>query len=416
MSIGIIIIGDEVLLGRTQDTNTSWLGRYLFSQGLSLSLALTVGDDPQAIKDALNFMLKKVQLAVTSGGLGPTRDDITKQVLAEFFDAPLEENTKACEIVKKNYERHGKSWDSKSNNYHLIPRKFIPLNNPLGLAPGLAFKRDEKLILSAPGVPKEFQAMASKEFLSYLPRTSSKRSPNNRKIIIRTSFIQEEEIFYTITPKLWDRLSTFGKVSSLPNSTGVDILVMLRDRGNLASESEKEIRQLLEHSPLQKYIWSWQDRRLEEIIVEKAQEKALTFCFAESCTGGLAASRITDVPGSSTVFMGSFVTYANNLKTNVLSVSSKTLSNTGAVSVSTVNEMAQAARKLSHAHAAISFSGIAGPSGGSIEKPIGTVAISLATNQDVCGKLYRFQGDRSRLKQNFSQMGLLLLLRWIQNS
>ena len=415
MDIGLIVIGDEVLWGRTQDTNTSWLGRYLFSQGLSLQLSLIVGDDPQAIKDALNFMLERTSVVITSGGLGPTRDDITKQVLADAFNAPLAKNTKASEIVKEHYRRRGKSWNPESNNYHFIPRGFTPLNNPLGLAPGLFFKRDETLILSGPGVPREFQSMASKDFLPLL-RTSVVKKAANYRIIIRTSIVQEEQIFYTMLPKLWDQLTAFGKVSSLPNSTGVDILITVRGHRDQAKESEENIRQLLKQTPLYKYIWSWEDRCLEEIIVEKAQEKGLTFCFAESCTGGLAASRITDVSGASAVFMGSFVSYANNLKTSVLGVSEKTLAEFGAVSVPVSDEMAQAARELSHVDVAVSFSGIAGPSGGSLDKPVGVVALSLATENGVSGELYRFQGDRLRLKQHFAQMGLLLLHRWIQEA
>ena len=408
MLIGLIVIGDEILWGRTRDTNTAWLGRYLFSQNLSLHFALSVGDHPQSIKTALHFMLAKVDIIITSGGLGPTRDDITKQVLADTFHTPLKECTKARAMAEANYNSRGKNWNPQSNHYHLIPKGFSPIHNPVGLAPGLSFQKDNNLILAGPGVPREFQSMFSTEFCPLIKNLSGFKEEFSR-LTIRTTGLSEEDLFYNLAPDLWDQLRIFGKISSLPHPTGIDILITLQGTKADIKKKEQQIRSVLKKSPLYPSIWSWSDQSTEESIVEKAREKNLTFCFAESCTGGLAASRITDIPGSSDVFLGSFVTYSNQLKKSILGVQEKTLLNYGAVSVPTANEMAQLAREKSNAHMALAFSGIAGPGGGSKSKPVGTVVISLATKNGVDGRPYRFQGERQQLKQYFAQMGLFLL-------
>ena len=409
LRIGLITIGDEILSGRTQDTNASWLARYLFKKGFCLSSVVTAGDDRESLSRAMDFSLGNNEIVFTSGGLGPTEDDRTKKIVAQFFGLPLADSEVALGIVRGNYERQKKSWNPRSY-YHQIPRSARPISNPVGLAPGLIIDQDDRLLLAAPGVPREFQAMVQGELFPYLrPRLPEGRE---QRMTIRSAGIEEEKIF--LNSSLWDQLSRFGKVSSLPGSVGVDIIVHF-DSHHLESK-KKEIKALLEESFLRPYIWTWDERSLEEVIVDEAQRKNLSFSFAESCTGGLAGHRITNVPGASSVFLGSFVTYSNELKIKALGVRESTLRSHGAVSVEVANEMAHGARERAQSAVGLSFSGLAGPGGGGSEgRPVGMLAVSVATLGGVSGRISHAEGDRERRKWCFCRTGLLWLLETLKS-
>ena len=405
ISVGFVAVGDELLQGRRAENNGAWLGRRLISQGLALHLATVVGDHGPAIASCLGSMLEQCRVVFVSGGLGPTEDDRTKEALAQTFGVPLVEDERAQALAKKHYESRGKAWHPGHNDYHLTPRGFTPVFNAKGLAPGFVHHRDGKLLLAAPGVPREFKAMVEGEFLPLLKAQGLLSSPSER-VAVRTSGIAEEDIFQRLDPSLWEKLSRFGPVSSLPTTGGVDIAVSLKVPGE-----RKALEAILRESPLSPHIWSWEEGPLEELIVRRAQGPRKSFALAESCTGGLAACRITDVPGASEVFLGSFVTYANALKVSVLGVKEETLRAHGAVSGEVAREMAQGARERSGAHLALAFSGVAGPGGGTAETPVGSLHLGLVGPEGVRGQKCRFQGDRRELKERFVQAGLLLLLK-----
>lgn len=416
LNVSMIVIGDEILNGRTTDLNGSWLSKFLFKTGLNLSSLRFIHDDVDEINKALLDSMNESDIVITSGGIGPTLDDKTKKTLAAFFDKKIVERSDVAEVVTKNYIQFGRSWNPGLNHYHFFPEDFIATNNPRGLAPGIAyFENDKKkLILAAPGVPREFSEMVEVEFLPLMKKFFAERFLQNFQSVIRTKGIAEEKIFFELCPNLWRELLKFGKVSSLPHTIGIDIVVSYN--GNLLEHENKqaEIKNLIMHSDLAPHVWQYGDRPLNEMVLDLAILKKFRFAFAESCTGGLVSSKITDLPGASEVFMGSVVSYANTAKIHLLNVAKATIDQFGAVSEQTAIEMAIGARRQFDCDFSISISGIAGPGGGSKNKPVGTVVIGYASEFESGAHTFLFPGDRIRRKDRFCDIALLSLLELMQ--
>ncbi len=414
MTIELIIIGDEILSGRTQDANLAWFAPWLFKKGLSLSHVSIVKDDPEQILTAFKTAWQRSTIIITSGGIGPTLDDLTKTIMAEFAGKSLKEDATARQIVENNYQRIAREWTPQTNAYHLIPQDFIATDNPVGLAPGLVYLDEGKALMAAPGVPKEFSRMLEDVFFPLLDSKGFKLIGDQEQIVLRTYGVPEEKIFGELCPTLWQQLEVYGKVSSLPHITGVDILITFEDRSNSVRYLE-EIKTIVESSAVAPHVWQWGQLSLEELIIERARSKGKTFCFAESCTGGLAASRITDIAGSSDVFLGSVVSYANSSKEKFLDVADEKIKKYGAVSEQVALAMAEAAREKFSADFCISFSGIAGPGGGTVEKPVGLICQALSTNSRNESRSLHFKGDRIKLKERFAMYGLFWLLKELES-
>ncbi len=410
----IVIIGDEVLSGSIQDKNIRPLTQWLNELGFECNEVVITRDNEELLLASLKRAWESSDLVISTGGLGPTRDDITKQVLGRLSGSTMKESTKARALVEELYERRGKSWHRELNHYHIIPEKVEVFDNPKGFAPGLMLKEKGKLFLATPGVPRELYAMMEETLLPLIKKQFPHLDDREQLVTFRTFGVPEEVIFGELCPDLWDELEQFGKVSSLPQMMGVDIHILLKNRENFEEQREQLI-QKLKASALAKNIWSYERKLLEEMIVERAKEKGLTLGFAESCTGGLVAHRMTNVSGSSSVFMGSLVTYSNQAKIDCIAVSEETLNTHGAVSEETAREMAQGAREKLKVDIALSLTGIAGPSGGSEEKPVGTVCIGLATHKENRSKRYQFVGDRAMLKERFAQAALFKALELIED-
>lgn len=417
IKVSMIVIGDEILNGRTIDSNGSFLSKYLFKKGLELSSIKFIRDLEQDMIRALSEAMEESDVVITSGGIGPTLDDKTKKTFADFFGKKLIERDEVAAIVAENYHRFGRSWHREMNHYHIFPQDFIALKNPKGLAPGLAYFDPEKkkLLLSGPGVPREFFEMVDSEFLPYIARTFADGFRPNFQTVIRTHGVPEEKIFFELCPQLWEQLERFGKVSSLPHTIGVDIVVSYHGDEKDHQKKQKDITELINNGPLKDHVWQFGNSPLNERVLERALTKKKTFAFAESCTGGLCASKITDLPGASSAFWGSVVCYDNSVKKNVLKVKEETLKSFGAVSMQTAEEMASGVRSLLNVDYAVAITGIAGPEGGTTEKPVGTVAIAFAGANKNGSALFQFPGDRLRLKDRFSDRALLTLLELIES-
>lgn len=412
ISVSLVVIGDEILNGRTKDLNGSFLAKFLFEKGMHLSSMHFIKDDEAQMFDTFKKAMNEADVVMTSGGVGPTIDDKTKKVLANFFNQKIIEREDVAKIVTENYIRFGRSWQKNLNHYHFFPENFIAVNNPKGLAPGLAFfdQHSQKLFLSGPGVPREFQVMNEQEFLPLIKNYFQDRFVMNRQTVIRTTGIPEEKIFNELCPTLWDDLEKFGKVSSLPHTIGIDIVISYEGDDEFYQQNHQAIIQLIKGSPLASYVWQFGNIPLPHLVLNKAKELKITFGFAESCTGGLTSSKITDLSGSSEVFYGSIISYDNKIKMKQLNVNESTLKNFGAVSIECAKEMALGARLNLGVDYAVSITGIAGPNGGSAEKPVGTVVIGFSTKEKTEAKIYQFPGDRVKLKDRFSDMALLTLL------
>lgn len=415
LSVSMIVIGDEILNGRTTDLNGSWLSKFLFKRGLELKSLRFIRDNVDEIDSALNMALSESEIVITSGGIGPTVDDKTKSTLANFFGKQIIERDDIAQIVTDNYRRFGRPWAKESNFYHFFPEDFIGINNPLGLAPGIGyFCPDKRLVMAAPGVPREFMAMVDEEFYPLIKKFFGDRLKENFQTVIRTQGVPEEKIFFELCPNLWDELSALGKVSSLPHTIGIDIVVSYQGNAQIHQEKNAEIKELIMKTPIASNVWQWGNVPVNELVLQKAKDKKITFAFAESCTGGLTSSKITDLSGSSEVFYGSIICYDNSVKEKVLGVKSETLKKYGAVSLEVAKEMAEGALKILNTDYAISTTGIAGPTGGSAEKPVGLVAIGYATKNKSGAYLFQFPGDRVRLKDRFSDKALLTLLELME--
>ncbi len=408
----MIVIGDEILNGRTTDLNGSFLSKYLFKKGLNFKALRFIHDDEEEINKALTDSMNESDIVITSGGIGPTLDDKTKKTLAAFFGKKIIERSDVAEIVTKNYQQFGRNWEPNQNHYHFFPEDFIATNNPRGLAPGIAYydEKRRKLIAAGPGVPREFTEIVDCEFFPLIKKIFSERIFEFQQTVIRTKGVAEEKIFNELCPTLWSDLERFGKVSSLPHTIGIDIVVSFTGNSELHKKNSAEIKKIIEAGALKDHVWQYGNRPINELVLEKALELKIDFSFAESCTGGLTSSKITDLAGSSNVFLGGAVTYSNESKTNILNVKQSTIEKFGAVSIEVATEMALGAKDKFKSNYAISLTGIAGPSGGSIEKPAGTVAIGYASHKKSGAKLFQFPGDRIRRKERFSDMALLILL------
>lgn len=414
--VDFIVIGNELLNGKISDRNTQELAKILNSNHLTLNQVKIIGDNKDQFNQALKDSLISSNIVITSGGLGPTKDDLTKKMLGDYFNRPLQESSDALTLAQEIYTRRGREYDKMILPYHILPVDFISLNNPIGFAPGLFYKDQEKLIFSTPGVPSEFKSMVDQVIVPIIEK-SFKREKNISQFTVRTWKVPESKIFSNeIDNTLWEKLSQFGEVSSLPHNFGVDIGVALEGSEFEINQKRRSLTSLITNSPISSYVWQFGNLSLSELIVKEATTKNLTIGFAESCTGGLCASMITDISGASKVFYGSVISYSNSVKIKSLQVKEETLTSYGAVSEQTALEMAMGAKAHLEVDIAISTTGIAGPLGGSKDKPVGTVGIGFSTSKESLSmsKIYHFQGTREVLKQRFANKALITLLELIR--
>jgi nicotinamide-nucleotide amidase len=412
MKFDLIVIGNELLNGKIQDLNSHFLAQQLYKQNHELNQVHVIADNEKQFLSTMKTAINQSDVIITCGGLGPTKDDLTKNMLAKFFNKEVLYSEQSYKVTTDHYKRGKREYDQKNIDYHNIPENFKAINNPVGFAPGLGYiDSEEKFVFACPGVPSEFQAMLTQEILPQLNINTSKVI---KHIIIKTWKVPEAKIFHELCPKLWDTLSSFGEVSSLPHFYGVDVAVKLvESTKEEIHQKEQKITALIKETKLAPYIWNIGPESLPEFIVKVATENKLTIGFSESCTGGLCASQITDISGSSSIFWGSIVSYANEVKIKSLTVSQETLKNHGAVSEQTALEMAIGAKKELGVDIAVSTTGIAGPGGGSAEKPVGTVGIGVCSEKSQTSQVYHFHGDRLTLKKRFSDRALVVLLEEI---
>ncbi|MBC74626.1 MAG: hypothetical protein CME64_01280 [Halobacteriovoraceae bacterium] len=415
MKIQLITIGNELLNGKIQDKNAFWLAQFCYEHHIDFTKNHIIPDNREAFFTALKEAWKDADLVITSGGLGPTKDDLTKDLLSEFFECPLKESDQAMEVTLNNYKKSKREYNPKQN-YSKIPDGFTALDNEIGYAPGLLFEKDSKMIAALPGVPAEFKTMFKDEVLKRANGRFQESENLKKHVIVKTYKAPEAMIFNKLAPELWDKLEAFGEVSSLPHPMGVDIGVKIEARDEEAlKQKEQQVIDCVNSSPIKDYIWHIGKESLEEVIIQKAKEKNMTLGFAESCTGGLCASRITDISGSSSVFLGSVIAYHNSVKENILNVNASTLKKYGAVSSETAWEMAQGARSALGADLVVTTTGIAGPGGATPDKPVGTIGVGYSSERKCAGDLHHFSDrDRVDMKYLFSQIALFTMLEQIQ--
>lgn len=414
MKIGLLVIGSEVLNGKVGDTNTKALADFLKLKHLEIFESMTVRDDEKAIHKGLSLLMNDCDVVVTSGGLGPTRDDITKQTIASFLGRTISYSADAEKIAAANYQKFDRPFPGKDHGYCYLPEGFVALNNSNGFAPNLYTKHGNKILVCGPGVPREFKAMLNDHFIKLVSEKLDKNS-YLETVLVRTKKIPEEKIFGEVDPELWNKLEKIGEVSSLPIVFGVDIGVKIHAGSQSELDQKREqVLKVFDKSPLKPAIWHVGYELLDEVIVQTANKKQITYGFAESATGGLCSNLVTNISGSSKTFMGSVVCYDEKVKENILGVNPKTITEKGVVSVECAKEMALGLKKALGVDIAIAITGYAGPTGGTAEYPVGSVCIGVADKNQVSAECFHFKGDREILKTRFSQAALHQLLETLK--
>jgi len=410
MKAEIITIGDEILIGQIVDTNSAWIAEQFNLSGIEIYQITSVHDDPEQIKEALQGAGEKVDLVILTGGLGPTKDDITKYTLCEYFNTKLAFHEPTFEHIKQRFKNRNIDLNKLNRHQALLPETCTVLPNKAGTAPGMWFEKNDIIYVSVPGVPFEMKYLVEHEILP--------RLRNDRKIgaiyhkTIQTQGLPESILAERI--ENWETsLPANIKLAYLPNPLSVRLRLSAvgKELNELLKQVEAEIERLKQIIP--DYIFGYDNETLAEVIGRMLLEKGRTLAVAESCTGGYISHLITSVPGSSGWYKGGVTAYSNDMKHNILGVLAESLEKYGAVSEQVVREMAEGARRRLIADFAVATSGIAGPTGGTEEKPVGTVWIAIAGPNKTIAEKFVFGDNRERNIIRSGQTALQLLRRFI---
>ena len=427
MKAEIITIGDELLIGQVVDTNSAWMAQRLNEAGISLHQVTSVHDDRQHILRALDEAFSRADLVLTTGGLGPTKDDITKHVLCEYFHTTLVEDPIVREHIHALYKERPDVLNRLTATQWLVPQLATILTNRVGSAPIMVFEKNKngtfktsetlspqetQFLVAMPGVPYEMQVAMQEQVMPYIEAIRRLGDKVRGEVIHRTILLAGiPESTLAIRIEAWeDALPKTMHLAYLPKDGTIRLRLSTYGEAT-AEEMDEQIAALL---PLiNDYIIALEDKPLEAILGELLKQKKATIATAESCTGGRLAAALNALPGSSSYYLGSVVAYANDVKQQVLGVEQDTLAQYGAVSEQTVREMAEGVRRLMHTDYAIATSGIAGPDGGTEDKPVGTVWIAWATPEGTVAE--RFQFGVARLREQITQRAVTTaLVRMIQ--
>lgn len=399
MKVAVISIGNEILLGKTTNTNLTYIGEKLAKIGLDLDVNKTIKDNVEDISSTLLYFWENYDIVITTGGLGPTNDDITKQVIADFFDKKLNFIDEIWENIKTRFEKRGIKIPEINKNQALVPNDFQYLINDFGTAPGLFYQNNNKLFFALPGVPTEMKHLLDDKII---PILQSKF--NFEPYFIRTIHtynIAESALAEILQPI---QIPSEIKLAYLPQTGRVD----LRFSGQNQTLIESTINKI---SPnIKKYIFGFDEENVSKLFHNTMLQNKLTISVAESCTGGLVQKMITDNSGSSKYFLGGIVTYDNKIKEKVLHVEAEVLNKFGAVSSQVALQMVENVQKLFSSDIAISITGIAGPTGGTEEKPVGTVFVGYYFKGKTEIKKYYFSGDRETIRLKVAEKVMMEII------
>ena len=410
MKAEIITIGDELLIGQTIDTNSAWIGSELSLAGFDIHRKTTIHDKRADILSILSQATGKSDVVIITGGLGPTSDDITKPALCEFFRTRLVMNHEVLAMVENMMRRRNFPMNENNRRQAEVPESCKVLTNASGTAPGMWFEKDGTVFISMPGVPAEMKYIMNEHVLPELKKRFTSQVIQHRNIMTYgTPEAKLAEILTGFEAELPENI----KLAYLPSS-GI-IKLRLTGTGNnretVAEIIGIQVKKL--YSIIPELIYGEDEESLAMVIGKLLRARKKTLCTAESCTGGNIAHMITGVPGSSDYFTGSVVAYSNRVKTQLLGVDKTAIESDGAVSESVVKRMAEGARRLLDTDYSVATTGIAGPSGGTDYKPVGTIWIAVATDSGVIAEKRSFGNDRDANITRFSFAALNLLRKQI---
>ena len=412
MKIGILTIGNELMNGRIADTNSSFIAREMNLQGWQVETMMSVGDDFETIKTRLHYLLTFTDAVICTGGLGPTADDITTAAVAKAFDLPLYTDEKVLACLKELFIRFNLRWTDNNAKQAVFPQGAEVIPNPVGTAAGFVLPVQKKLVFVIPGVPSETYRMLPEGVIPVLRRYFPQPVRHSIKQTIKSFGLGEGTVDQRLADVNFDALGvSVGFYPVFPENH-----LVLIARSDSLEQAEKNMQKAVDEvtARLSDSIFGYSEKTLEEIIAEALTEKRLTIAVAESCTGGLIANRLTDVPGSSVYFERGLVTYSNEAKIQLLGVPPEIIEQHGAVSEETARLMAEGVRRIAKTALGLSSTGIAGPTGGSKEKPVGTVYVALADGAQTICRHYTYRWDRKRNKLVSSEAALFLLKNYLQ--
>lgn len=410
----IVTVGNELLYGETVDTNCAWLARSLAVLGIPVGRTFTVGDRAEEIQAALRAAMSGADLVILSGGLGPTSDDLTKEAVADLLDRPLHLDEAFLERLAERFRARGfKELPAPNRSQAEMPEGAVVLRNPQGTAPGLALEADGSIVVMLPGVPRELKAIFEGDLHDWLAERFSDRLAPVHHRLIHTTGIAESRLAELLEDALPQDLGPVS-LAYLPDLLGVDL--RLTTKGVSESEAKEWLDRI--EAAIAPVIEKWRFEAESGDVVETLsaglRRTGRRLAVAESCTGGLIAKRITDLSGASDIFLGGVVAYDNAVKVGVLEVSKEDLDREGAVSEAVARQMALGVKTRLGADAAIGITGVAGPGGGSEEKPVGTVWLAVAVDDEIEAHRLSLVGDRRAIRERAAQEALSRLHRLIR--
>ncbi|MFO8000291.1 MAG: CinA family nicotinamide mononucleotide deamidase-related protein [Marinilabilia sp.] len=410
--VEIITIGDELLIGQVIDTNSAWMGRELSLAGFDVLRITSVSDTKEEIEEALENAAKRAKIVLMTGGLGPTKDDITKKTLCEFFNTRLVFNEDVYKDIQEFLKGRVKNINALNRDQAMVPEQCEVIRNRMGTAPVMWFEYNDSVVVSMPGVPPEMKLTMSRDII---PRLKARYKPGH---IVHKTVLVHNLPEAVLAEKLtdWEKnLPGQIKLAYLPSPGRIRL--RLSGRGEEPAVLENILQTAIDELKpiIGENIYGEEDQPASELFGRYFRQNGKTISLAESCSGGYLAHLITSVPGSSAYFAGGIVAYSNEMKQNLLGVTASDIEKDGAVSGRVVEQMAISIRKLTGSDYAIATSGIAGPGGGSGEKPVGTVWMAWAgPGEKVVSRVYRFGKDRERNIIRTSETALIELMQMMK--
>jgi nicotinamide-nucleotide amidase len=405
MNAIILTVGDEILIGQVIDTNSAWLGNTLNGIGINVLEILSVGDELSAIKDGLKYALNKADVVLMTGGLGPTKDDITKVAISEYFNVGSSFSQATYDKIEKIFQRYGRQMNESHKAQCYMPDNAQLVENRMGTAPGMLFEEGGKILVSMPGVPYEMKSIVSESLIDIF----KSKMPSDQAIYhktIMTSGEGESFIAEKIEPLLQD-MPEYIKLAYLPSLGHVRLRLTgkYNDGEKLKSEVDHYIKIIV--GQLGHIVYDFDNVNMETHIKNLFISKGLKLSTAESCTGGYISHLLTSIPGSSAYYQGSIISYSNDIKQSILKVEDSVLNSHGAVSEECVRSMLKGLLQTTNTDLGIAISGIAGPDGGSEEKPVGTVWIAVGNEKEISATLIKVnRGDRLKNIEYASHVAL----------
>lgn len=405
MKCTILSVGTEILFGSIVNTNTVYLSRRMIEMGIDVMYHITVGDNPARLKEMIKHAFLDCDLIITSGGLGPTQDDLTKEMIAEAFGEKIVPFPDQMEILKAHFAKYNRTMTENNLKQACFPENAVIFENPNGTAPGFALEKEGKLIVSMPGPPKEMEPMFEQQVRPFLEnRSDGVLYYKTLRVYELGESMLETRLLDLISGQTDPTLATYAKDH--------ESTLRIASKRKTRAEAEQAVERMLEkvRDRIGPYIYSEDDEDLSCIVLRKLLEDGVQLSVAESCTGGSFAAAVTEMPGVSAIFDRGIVTYSNDAKIQELGVKPETLQTWGAVSAQVAEEMAEGLHRVSGSDLCLSVTGIAGPGGGSAEKPVGLIYIGLWYRGQTSSSRYQLRNANRRYIRSNAVMHMFLVL------